>query len=230
MKTNKEIITEIIEDLEKTVGLNWARRKDAKINKDSLIECWSIYRKDPDYKYFNYAYKNGLHDAYKKVFNNINKDNIRERWKAYILRLYNYKYCSKCGELKKLDEFCLDKVTVSNYRNICKDCDHNDRENNKEYKKEWNKNNKDKINAYTAKRHTAKLNRTPAWLTEQDLKDIESFYTKTQELTEETGIQHHVDHIIPLQGELISGLHVPSNLQIIPAKENLQKGNKFEVI
>jgi|GEM_PF-1160421 len=233
MKTNKEIVTEIIKDLEKIVGLNWPIRKDAKVSKEKLIDCWSAYRKDSEYNFYNYTHSNSLGIAYKKIFINIIKNNIQS-WKNYILNLYNYKYCYKCGKLKKLNEFTLSKHTMSNHESECKDCKKNYYQNNKENILERSKkhyqNNKEKYAAKDAKRRAAKLNRTPAWLTEQDLKDIESFYTKTQELTEETGIQHHVDHIIPLQGELISGLHVPSNLQILPAKENLQKGNKFEVI
>jgi hypothetical protein len=46
-------------------------------------------------------------------------------------------------------------------------------------------------------------------------------------LTRETGIQHHVDHVIPLKGRLVSGLHVVENLRVIPGKENLAKNSKF---
>jgi hypothetical protein len=47
--------------------------------------------------------------------------------------------------------------------------------------------------------------------------------------TKMTGIEWHVDHIIPLQGKNVSGLHTPYNLQVIPASWNTAKGNKFEV-
>ena len=44
-----------------------------------------------------------------------------------------------------------------------------------------------------------------------------------------TGTLFHVDHIIPLNGKLVSGLHVPSNLRIIAAEDNIEKGNEFEI-
>lgn len=83
------------------------------------------------------------------------------------------------------------------------------------------------FNAKTAKRRSAKMLRTPDWLTKEHLKEIEEFYIRAKEMEKETGLKYHVDHIIPLQGRLVSGLHVPWNLQIITALENTSKGNRI---
>lgn len=96
-----------------------------------------------------------------------------------------------------------------------------------EVKKAWQKANPAKVNANTAKRRAAKINATPKWLTKEDYNQIQSFYTKAQQLTLSTGIQHQVDHIYPLQGKTVSGLHVPSNLQVLTATDNIGKSNKF---
>lgn len=79
--------------------------------------------------------------------------------------------------------------------------------------------------------HVAKLPRhmlitlaTPAWA---DRRAIARVYAIAAGLTRTTGILHHVDHIIPLQGELVTGLHVAENLKPIPAVDNLRKSNRF---
>jgi hypothetical protein len=76
------------------------------------------------------------------------------------------------------------------------------------------------------RRKAAKLQRTLAGA-DQEL--IGLHYLWAQWYTEQTGVPHHVDHVIPLQGDLVSGLHVETNLQVVPAEFNHSKGNKFDV-
>jgi len=99
-------------------------------------------------------------------------------------------------------------------------------ENTKFVKREYKRNNPSKNVAYLAKRRSAQLKRTPAWLTETDRWMIEQAYELSALRTKLFGFSWHVDHIIPLQGKYVSGLHVPTNLQVIPATENLRKANK----
>jgi hypothetical protein len=65
---------------------------------------------------------------------------------------------------------------------------------------------------------------TPAWA---DLKAIEQFYVEADRLTKLTGVKNHVDHIYPLVSDVMCGLHVGLNLQVIPAAVNLRKSNKI---
>lgn len=69
-----------------------------------------------------------------------------------------------------------------------------------------------------------KLNRLPSWCDREKLKQI---YTEAVLRTEEQNIKYEVDHIIPLNGETVSGLHVPENLQILTQRQNNEKTNKF---
>lgn len=86
---------------------------------------------------------------------------------------------------------------------------------------------KSEYSARTALRRSRKLKRTPEWLTSIDSALVKSLYNSAKRLSECIGIKFHVDHIIPLQGELVSGLHTPSNLRIISSFSNLSKGNKY---
>jgi hypothetical protein len=67
----------------------------------------------------------------------------------------------------------------------------------------------------------------PQWLNEVQLKEVESFYLLAKECEMLTGDKYHVDHIVPLKGKNVCGLHVPWNLQVLPAEINLSKNNKF---
>jgi hypothetical protein len=78
--------------------------------------------------------------------------------------------------------------------------------------------------ATVAARRAAQKQRTPKWA---DLKEIRKFYDLSHWMTKVTGIEHHVDHEIPLNGKLVSGLHIAENLRVLPGPENLAKGSKF---
>tara|TARA_R110002096_G_C14086604_1_gene677180 strand:- start:51 stop:509 length:459 start_codon:yes stop_codon:yes gene_type:complete len=93
--------------------------------------------------------------------------------------------------------------------------------------KTWCQANPEKRNASNAKRRAAKLQRTPNWISSAHLKEIETFYMLSKWYEKATGLKHHVDHIVPLQGDLVSGLHVPWNLQVITAAENCSKNNVY---
>ena len=90
----------------------------------------------------------------------------------------------------------------------------------------WRQDNPDKARAMDCNKRARRLLRMPSW---SDVDAIAKIYSDRDELQELAGFPLHVDHILPLQGELVSGLHVPANLQIISASENLRKSNKYEV-
>lgn len=96
----------------------------------------------------------------------------------------------------------------------------------KVYAKKTKSNNKGRVNAHTVKRRLAKINRTPAWLTPDDHWMIQQAYELASLRTKMFGFSWHVDHILPLQGKTVSGFHVPANLQVIPAVDNVLKGNR----
>jgi hypothetical protein len=95
-------------------------------------------------------------------------------------------------------------------------------------RKDYYKENKPYFIASAAKRKAIKLQATPSWLTDEDFKNIQKFYEESYYLRLLTGEEYHVDHIVPLQGKTVCGLHVPWNLQILTAKENIAKSNKFD--
>lgn len=79
-------------------------------------------------------------------------------------------------------------------------------------------------NTWDAERRAAELRALPEWV---DKAAIKAIYQAAKERTGETGMPHHVDHIVPLKHKLVCGLHVPQNLRIIPYVDNLRKSNRF---
>jgi len=104
-----------------------------------------------------------------------------------------------------------------------------DYEKNKEAYKErarkWKESNTALHNARCMERHVKKLNACPRWLNAVEVAQIQEFYDIAKAKSFHSGINHHVDHIIPLQGKHVTGLHVPWNLQVLTASENCSKSN-----
>ena len=163
------------------------------------------------------------------------------------------KYCYKCKSCKSIDLFNSNKSRKDGLADECRDCKrqqdknyaarhreeakkrafdwyHSNKERIKEkrsiYGSNWKRLNKDKNCANSNRYRARKLNATPVWLTEEQHRQIESFYWLAKLQNELTDECYHVDHIIPLKGKTVCGLHVPWNLQILAAKDNLSKSNK----
>ena len=155
------------------------------------------------------------------------------------------KFCSCCKETKPITDFYRQQI------NQCKQCRNAviskwraaNREklleqaraanviwyeNNKAYAAQkqaaYAKQNKASVNARAAKRRAMQLKLTPAWA---KLDEVAMFYEMAEVLSR-SGVLFHVDHIIPLQGKNVWGLHTQENLQIIPAFKNVKKGNRYE--
>ena len=97
------------------------------------------------------------------------------------------------------------------------------------HKKEYRETNRGKINALNAARKRIVRQRTPTWLTPFDLLKIKCLYQLAAMYTKENKEAWHVDHVIPLQGVFVSGLHTPSNLRVMRGVDNIAKKNKYEV-
>lgn len=90
--------------------------------------------------------------------------------------------------------------------------------------KNWTMQNPGKVNARNAKRRAAQLRAIPPWA---DIGKIRVIYEMAAEMRA-SGFDVHVDHVVPLQGEMVCGLHVQTNLRIIHASANVAKGNSFD--
>jgi len=127
----------------------------------------------------------------------------------YILDLLDLKKCGICASIKNSDEFT--------HKYNCKTCAAKE-------KKHWVSQNRDHIKSYdranpkNSKRRANKLQAIPKWY-EKDL---------VTELYKQSSKEIHIDHIIPLQSNVVCGLHCIDNLQPMRAKENISKSNSFD--
>lgn len=135
----------------------------------------------------------------KIVYNKIYKENNKERIKEY-----NKKYKAE------------NKADIDLYNKSHPERHH------KYYRK-----NKDKVYACGAIRRATKHRATPVWLSKEHKSEIRKLYRKCIELNKDKKNEYHVDHIVPLKSDLVCGLHVPWNLQILTREENCRKSNKL---
>jgi hypothetical protein len=96
----------------------------------------------------------------------------------------------------------------------------------REYRNTWKANNKTQVLADNKVRRRKHRDATPPWLTRKQKSEIRQLYQIAITMTQTTGEQYVVDHIVPLRGEEVCGLHVPWNLRVITQEENLKKSNK----
>ena len=140
--------------------------------------------------------------------------------------------CKKCKEVKSYVYYSIHPFGTR--RNVCKVCvgihkkkyEEEHLEETLKYRQQWRDENPDKISE-GLRRYKKQLKKPqkPKWVDENVIKNI---YKKMNRLNKESGYsKYDVDHIIPLNGDIVCGLHVENNLRIILHKENTVKSNKF---
>ena len=98
-----------------------------------------------------------------------------------------------------------------------------------EYNRRYRKENKELVLTLNAKRRATKLQAIPSWFSEFDEFAFQQACELAAERKHETGIEWHVDHMIPLRARKCCGLHCADNIQVIPAAMNLEKHNKMQL-
>lgn len=190
--------------------------------------------------YKNRAQKDGLSNwcrgcnkGYQNRYNQDNKEKIAKHCKQYYRnnkehRLECMKEHYQANKEQKLEY--QKQYYLGNKEKIVKRRKQyylDNKEKKVEYNKQHYRDNKAYYYAHNAKRRAAKLEATPNWLTKEDWWYINEMYYLAKKRSERSGFKWHVDHIIPLQGKTVCGLHIPWNLQLLPAEENLSKYNSF---
>ena len=157
------------------------------------------------------------------------------------------KVCIKCRTFKSFAEFYRDAKLLDGKSRECIACNkksraayreanrEKERIRNREYKKRcaetvrarvkrWRKENPGKDRAKSRLRKAQKLNACPPWAKKGEVrKEMQAHYLHAEWLERSTGQSFHVDHIVPLQNDFVCGLHVPANLMVLEASQNVSK-------
>lgn len=102
-------------------------------------------------------------------------------------------------------------------------------EKKREAARKWAKENADNVHLHTHKRRAMKAKALPKWFSDFDKLAFTEAYKLAKQRSIETGIPWEVDHIVPLFGKKVCGLHVSENIQVIPRRLNRMKSNKYPV-
>jgi len=159
--------------------------------------------------------------ARKKAYYEANKDTCLKKSKAYA---ENNK--DKIKEWKKKYQ----QTFYKELRKKAKEFYYKNRNTIIEKQKQYQKNNPHIVNARSSRYRAEKDNRTPIWIDKEELWLIKEAYKLAEVRSKMFGFTWHVDHIIPLRGKKVSGLHVINNLQVIIGIENIRKNNKYELL
>ena len=130
------------------------------------------------------------------------------------------KTCYKCKCTKQKVEFHKDRTKSEGLEGICKAC-------TKIKNAKWLKENPEKAYAKSVLREERVKACTVKWDTELTTLVMQEAGSLLKLRRQATGIDWHTDHIVPIKGEKVCGLHVWNNLQVIPAVVNIKKGNKW---
>ena len=142
------------------------------------------------------------------------------------------KYCYRCKETKPITEFNKDRSKKDGHNDECRVCRaaskkiYRQKYKSKilEDKRQYRVQNRAKEKARKVEYEARKLGATPIWA---DRKEISLFYEAALAFRMYTGLEYHVDHVVPLKSERVCGLHCEDNLQVLEAKENMKKSNRF---
>lgn len=164
---------------------------------------------------FNVACKECLQEYYRNYYSKNKK-----KWKEYESRpeVVEQSSCRRKKRYEEKKEEILEKNSDYYFKNKKKI---------RVVRRIWESLNKTKIKAWRGKRRKRAREATPSWLTLEDKQAIHDIYLLCAEMTVSENVKYEVDHIVPLSGDTVCGLHVPWNLQILEQYANRSKGNKL---